>query len=64
MTDDELLTISVFARACGLTASALRFYADSGLLEPAFVDDATGYRYYTQDQLDGAVLVRRLREMG
>ncbi|MGC4962648.1 MerR family transcriptional regulator [Gordonia sp. DT101] len=64
MINDDLLTISVFARACGLTASALRFYADSGLLEPAFVDEATGYRYYTQDQLDGAVMVRRLREMG
>ncbi|MYR06612.1 MerR family transcriptional regulator [Gordonia sp. SID5947] len=64
MTDHELLTISVFARACGLTASALRFYADSGLLAPAFVDDVTGYRYYEQEQLDRAVLVRRLREMG
>ncbi|MFW0785444.1 MerR family transcriptional regulator [Gordonia sp. CPCC 206044] len=63
MNNDDLLTISVFARACGLTASALRFYADSGVLAPAFVDDATGYRYYRPDQIDQGVLVRRLREM-
>lgn len=57
----DLLTISVFAGACGLTASALRFYADSGLLPPATVDQTSGYRYYTPDQVGRAVLVRRLR---
>ncbi|MBY8852436.1 MerR family DNA-binding transcriptional regulator, partial [Saccharothrix sp. MB29] len=47
MPDPELLTIGAFARSSGLTAGALRFYADSGLLPPASVDDSSGYRYYT-----------------
>lgn len=34
------MTIGVFAQRCGLTASALRFYADSGLLPPARVPAA------------------------
>ncbi|MEU3013265.1 MerR family transcriptional regulator [Nocardia asteroides] len=61
MSDSELLTIGAFARACGLSASALRFYADAGVLVPAVVDATTGYRYYTPDQATTARLVRYLR---
>ncbi|MBF6083230.1 MerR family transcriptional regulator [Nocardia cyriacigeorgica] len=62
--DRQLITIGVLARACGLTPSALRFYDDCGLLVPAEVDAATGYRYYTDDQRTRAVLIRRLRDIG
>ncbi|WP_194834767.1 MerR family transcriptional regulator [Nocardia sp. XZ_19_369] len=58
---DGLITIGVLARASGLTASALRFYDDSGLLVPARVDPLTGYRYYTAAQRERAALIRRLR---
>ncbi|MFI2477154.1 MerR family transcriptional regulator [Nocardia xishanensis] len=58
---EELITIGALARASGLTASALRFYADCGLLAPAEIDAATGYRYYTRSQCERAVLIRRLR---
>ncbi|GAD85754.1 DNA polymerase III subunit beta family protein [Nocardia asteroides] len=61
MSDSELLTIGAFARACGLSASALRFYADAGVLVPAVVDATTGYRYYAPDQAATARLVRSLR---
>ena len=47
MDEKERLTIGVFARRVGLTPSALRFYDDCGVLRPAHVDDATGYRYYS-----------------
>lgn len=59
-----MVTIGAFARASGLTASALRFYADSGLLPPAIVDPLSGYRYYADDQLERAVAIRGLREIG
>ncbi|MGS2804765.1 DNA polymerase III subunit beta family protein [Nocardia sp. MW-W600-9] len=61
MPESDLLTIGAFARACGLSASALRFYADAGVLVPAVIDEATGYRYYTPDQTGPAQLIRRLR---
>ncbi|MEV6364270.1 MerR family transcriptional regulator [Nocardia asteroides] len=61
MSDTELLTIGAFARACGLSASALRFYADAGVLVPAVVDETTGYRYYAPDQAATARLVQYLR---
>lgn len=64
MPDDHLLTIGAFAHRCGLTASALRFYDDAGLLAPATVDAATGYRLYAPEQTDRARQLSRLRAMG
>jgi DNA polymerase-3 subunit beta len=60
----ELITIGALARASGLTASALRFYADCGLLSPVRVDPDTGYRYYSAAQLSQAALIRQLRQAG
>lgn len=57
------MPIGVFARRSGLTSSALRFYADSGLLPPAEVDPVSGYRYYGADQVARASTLRRLREI-
>jgi DNA polymerase-3 subunit beta len=58
---DQPLTIGALAERCGLSRSALRFYDQCGLLRPAAVDEATGYRYYDEAQVEMADLVRRLR---
>ena len=58
-----LLPIGRFARLTGLTVKALRHYAEIGLLEPAHVDEATGYRFYALDQARRADAIRRLREL-
>ncbi len=57
------MPIGVFAQRSGLTPSALRFYADSGLLPPAEVDPVSGYRYYSADQVARATVLRQLREI-
>ncbi|WP_089009853.1 DNA polymerase III subunit beta family protein [Micromonospora viridifaciens] len=57
-------SIGELARASGLTISALRFYDRSGVLVPALVDPATGYRWYTDDQVVPARLVAGLRRVG
>lgn len=64
MATEPLLTISTFARAVNLSASALRFYDEVGLLRPAEVDARTGYRYYTPELERRAHLIRRMREAG
>lgn len=61
---DGVVLIGAFGRLVGLTPSALRFYDDCGLLQPASVDPATGYRSYRLDQQERAVLLRDLRELG
>ncbi|MFE3390019.1 DNA polymerase III subunit beta family protein [Streptomyces anulatus] len=63
MPNDELMPIGAFAQRSGLTSSALRFYADSGLLPPAEVDPVSGYRYYSTDQVARARVLRQLREL-
>lgn len=57
------MPIGVFAQFTGLTVSALRFYADVGLLRPAEVDPLSGYRYYRADQVVRATALRQLREI-
>ena len=65
MADDpDLLTIGDFARAVGLTASALRHYDECGLLVPARTDASTGYRYYTPALERRARLVAAMRDVG
>lgn len=59
----KLLTIGEFARASRLSAKALRLYDSLGLLRPARVDQWTGYRYYSPDQIDQARLVAWLRRV-
>ena len=56
--------IGEMARASGLSVSALRFYDGAGVLVPAAVDPATGYRRYADDQVRSARLVAGLRRVG
>lgn len=59
--DRQLLPIGEFARATGLTTSALRFYADTGVLDPADTDFFSGYRLYAPSQISAGIRIRRLR---
>jgi DNA-binding transcriptional MerR regulator len=57
------LSIGDFSRMTQLSVKTLRHYHEVGLLEPARVDPATGYRYYAPEQVPTAQVVRRLREL-
>lgn len=57
-------SIGEMARDSGLGVSALRFYDRAGVLGPAWVDPASGYRWYAPEQLDEARLLARLRRAG
>jgi effector-binding domain-containing protein len=57
----ELLPIGRFARLTGLTVRAVRHYGELGLLQPAYIDPDTGYRFYAPDQVEDAAAIRRLR---
>jgi DNA-binding transcriptional MerR regulator len=57
----HLVSIGRFAAITGLTVTALRHYDEMGLLAPAHVDPATGYRWYETGQAPRADVIRRLR---
>lgn len=47
----RLLSIGQLARLSGVHVKSLRYYGRLGILRPAHVDPATGYRHYTLAQL-------------
>ncbi|HEY1626233.1 MAG TPA: MerR family transcriptional regulator [Streptosporangiaceae bacterium] len=57
------LPIGDFSRATHLSVKTLRYYHRVGLLEPADVDQFTGHRRYTTDQIPAAQVIRRFREL-
>jgi len=61
---DDLMPIGEFSARSGLSPKRLRSYAAGGLLVPAAVDSASGYRYYSPGQLREAQLIDALREAG
>jgi PPM family protein phosphatase len=58
------MSIGEFSERSGLSPKRLRTYAASGLLTPAAVDPASGYRYYETAQVDDARLIDVLRRTG
>jgi len=59
----QLMPIGRFSRLTGLTVKALRHYDELGLLRPAQVEPATGYRFYGLDQVRRAEAIRTLRRL-
>jgi DNA-binding transcriptional MerR regulator len=57
----DLMLPGEFGAATRLSPKALRLYADQGLLIPARIDPATGYRRYHRGQIPRGWLIARLR---
>lgn len=62
--ESEMHGIGEMARNTGLTVSALRFYDSAGVLVPAEVSPATGYRRYAEPQIRLGRLLAGLRRVG
>jgi DNA-binding transcriptional MerR regulator len=59
-----MLSIGDFSEMCNLPPQTLRYYHSEGLLVPADVDERTGYRSYTFQQVEQAMLITVLRGTG
>lgn len=59
----DLMTIGAFATRTRLSPKALRLYDRLGLVSPVRTDPASGYRLYSEDQVQGARLVAILRRL-
>jgi DNA-binding transcriptional MerR regulator len=59
-----VFTVGAFARLSGVSAKVLRAWDAGGLFRPAWVDRATGYRYYTPAQLPELRRILALRDVG
>jgi DNA-binding transcriptional MerR regulator/effector-binding domain-containing protein len=61
---DVMFSIGEFARLGGVSVRTLRHYDEIGLLHPATVDQDTGYRGYTADQLSPLNRIVALKDLG
>lgn len=59
-----MIRIGQLSHISQVSIKTLRFYDEQGLLHPAKVDQFTGYRYYTFDQLPRLYRILALKEMG
>lgn len=59
-----MLKISEFSRLTMVPAKTLRYYDDIGLLKPKHVDEWTGYRYYSVEQLPRLNRILALKALG
>jgi DNA-binding transcriptional MerR regulator len=58
------LKIGEFARLAHVSLKTLHHYDAIGLLQPAYVDQFTSYRYYTLEQLPRLTRILALRNLG
>ena len=56
--------IGQFSQMTKVTIKALRFYEEEGLLEPTFIEPATGYRYYDSSLLPRVHKIVSLKQSG
>jgi DNA-binding transcriptional MerR regulator len=59
-----MLRIGDFARLSQVPVKTLRYYDDLGLITPARVDSASGYRYYSVEQLPRLNRLLALKDLG
>lgn len=59
-----MFRIGLFARLCQVSTSALRYYDEIGLLKPEYIDQFTGYRYYTGEQVARLNRIMALKDLG
>ncbi len=59
-----MLKIGDFSALSKISIFMLRHYNEIGLLIPAHIDEATGYRYYSEEQLPIANRIQALKSMG
>lgn len=59
-----MFRIGQLASIYRISGKTLRYYDELGLLRPKYVDEATGYRYYTSSQIPVLNEIFLLKEMG
>lgn len=63
-TDQDLWQIGEFSRLTRISIRMLRHYQERSLLQPAWTDPFTGYRFYGGAELMRAMRIRELRDVG
>lgn len=61
---DKLYTIGEVSHIMGISVQMLRHYCNVGVITPAYIDEKSGYRYFTRDQFHYIDRTRYLLKCG
>lgn len=61
ITDKKLFQIGDVAKMFRISVGSLRHYEQAGLLKPEYIDENSGYRYYSTRQFEVLNTIRYLR---
>ena len=56
-----MLSIGEFSNICKVSTKTLRYYAEIGLILPSEINNENGYRYYSIEQLETMLFIKRLK---
>ena len=56
-----MLSIGEFSNICKVSTKTLRYYAEIGLILPNKINTENGYRYYSIEQLETMLFIKRLK---
>ncbi|MDF9825130.1 DNA-binding transcriptional MerR regulator [Breznakia sp. PF5-3] len=59
-----MFQIGTFSKLTGISIDRLRNYDNKNILKPTFIDDISGYRYYSEEQIAKANRIQILIEIG
>ena len=59
-----MIKIGEFAKLFDVTLKTVRYYEEVGLLMPAYVDIYTGYRYFSEENVDRMNEILSLKDLG
>lgn len=61
---NSLFSIGEVSKIKGISIKALRYYHKEGILIPAYIDESSGYRYYTINQFVYIDIIKGCRSLG
>lgn len=64
MQKDGLLSIGELAGICDVSVKTLRFYDETGLITPVYVNPENNYRYYSTWQINRILTIKELKKIG
>lgn len=64
VNEEDLIIIGTLAKMYDISKRTLRLYHDMGLLTPYYVDEKTGYRYYSSKQLPRLEMILQMKGAG
>ena len=60
----KYLRIGDFSNIVGVSVKTIRFYEEKGLIQPAYIDKYTGYRYYDEKNIEKILMILQYKNMG